>query len=313
VVAVLCAHPFITSLYTKKMQDEFWAGGPDTLASTSGFPAAKGRIADGGVIVSGTYPFSSGCLHSSWAMIGVSVPDITRPNPERMRVPYFCIIPRKDYDIVDDWNTMGLAGTASRSLVFKDVFIPSYRMEMSAAMTGRWTRGEGIHKGWLWNAGYGATIGTALTPVSLGIADTMLELMTKRIKGKTVPTTRIPLNSIPNAMRLAESRHDLRAASLLWDDYLAQIENRARAGLLPTEDESAEGSVGIYVQEVCTRMVDRLFAVSGGSAIRMDNPLQRFFRDAHAARAHVGAEYDSSAQSYARHILELPPGGRFGG
>lgn len=313
VVAVLCAHPFITTLYTREMQDEFWADGPDTLCSTSGFPAGKGRIVDGGVVVSGRYPFSSGCLHASWAMIGVSVPDVTKPHPERTRTAYFAIVPRKDYDIEDDWNVMGLAGTASRTLIFKDVFIPSYRMEISAAMTGRWTRGEGIHKGWLWNAGYGATIGTALTPVSLGIADTMLELMTKRIKGKTVPTTRIPLNSVPNAMRLAESRHELRAISLLWDDYLAQLEGRARAGLLPTEDENAEGSVGVYVQEICTRMVDRLFAVSGGSAIRSDNPIQRFFRDAHVARAHVAAEYDASAQSYARHILELPPGGRFGG
>jgi 4-hydroxyphenylacetate 3-monooxygenase len=312
VIAVLCAHPFITSLYSKQMQDEFWADGPDTLCSTSGFPANRGKIVEGGVVVSGRYPFSSGCLHASWAMIGVSVPDITRPNPERMRTAHFCIVPRSDYTIDDDWNVMGLAGTASRTLVFNDVFIPSHRMEVSAAMTGRWTRGEGMHKGWLWNAGYGATIGTALTPVMLGIADTMLELMTKRIRGKTVPTTRIPLNSIPNSMRLAESTHELRAVSLFWDDHLARIEEQARAGILPDEDTSADSSAaGVYVQEVCTRLVDRLFAVSGGSAIRHDNPLQRFFRDAHVARAHFAAEYDAAAQAYGRYLLGLP-GGRFG-
>lgn len=314
VVGVLCAHPFITSLYGKRMQDEFWADGPDTLCSTAGLPVNKAKIVDGGLMVSGRFPFSSGCVHANWAMVGVSVPDLTKTNPERMRASYFCIVPCADYTIDDTWNVMGLIGTASRDLIFKDVFVPSYRMEVSAAMTGKWTHGEGMHKGWLWNAGYGATIGTALTPVLLGIADTMLELMTNRIKGKRVPGTRNLVNSIPNSMRLAESRHELRAISLFWDDHVARIEQRARAGILPSEETNVDGgTAGVYVQEVCTRLIDRLFAVAGGSSIRVDSPLQRFWCDAHAGRAHIAGEYDVAAQSLGRHILEIPPGGRWGG
>ncbi len=113
---------------------------------------------------------------------------------------------------------MGLGGTASRDLIFDDVFIPSYRMEVSGSLQNRWSRGQGLHKGWLWNAGYSATIGTALTPVMLGIADTMLEMMTGKIRSRTVPGTRIPTNSVPNSMRLAESVHELRAISLFWED-----------------------------------------------------------------------------------------------
>ncbi len=314
VIGVLCAHPFITSLYSRRMQDEFWADGPDTLASTAGLPINRARIVDGGIRVSGRFPFSSGSVNATWAMVGVSVPDVAARNPERQRTGYFCMVPRSDYEIDDDWHVMGLAGTASRTLVFDDVFIPSYRMEISGSLQGRWSRGHGLHKGWLWNAGYAATIGTALTPVTLGIADTMLELITGKVRGRTVPGTRIPTNSVPNSMRLAESVNELRAISLFWEDSILRTETIAREGGLPGEDDRAESmSASVYVQEVCTRLIDRLFAVAGGTSIRLDSPIQAFWRDAHAGRSHIAAEYDPSAEAFGRHLLGLAPQSRWGG
>lgn len=311
VIGVLCAHPFITSLYSRRLQDEFWSTGPDTLASTSGLPITRARIVEGGLRVTGRFPFSSGCLHATWAMVGVSAPDISQTNSERFRTPYFCLVPRSDYEIIDDWHVMGLAGTASRTLVFDDVFIPSYRIEMSGAMVNRYTKGEGLHKGPLWNAGYAATIGSALTPVFLGIADTMLEMITGKVRGRTVPGTRISTNSVPNSMRLAESTLEMRACTLLWEDHIKRIEDRAAAGILPDDEFAANASAtNIYVQELCTRTIDRLFAVAGGSSIRLDSPIQRIWRDAHTGRSHISNEYDPSAMAFGRHILGLPPAGR---
>jgi len=313
VIGVLCAHPFITSLYSRRMQDEFWASGPDTLASTAGLPINRARIVDGGIRVSGRFPFSSGSVHASWAMVGISVPDVTQRNPERMRMAYFCHVPRSDYTIEDDWHVMGLGGTASRTLVFEDVFIPSYRMEVSASLINRWSRGQGLHQGWLWNAGYQLTIGSALTPVSLGIADTMLEMITGKVRGRTVPGTRIPTNSVPNSMRLAESVHELRAISLFWEDTIKRLEDKARSGRILDEEDAADfGGATVYTQEVCTRLVDRLFAVAGGSSVRLDSPIQAFWRDLHTGRSHIAAEYDAAAQAFGRHILQLPPTARWG-
>lgn len=313
VIGVLCAHPFITSLYSRQLQDEFWSTGPDTLASTSGLPITHATIVDGGLRVTGRFPFSSGCVNASWAMIGVSAPDLSQLNSERFRTPYFCLVPRSDYEIDDDWHVMGLAGTASRTLVFNDVFIPSYRIEMSGAMVNRYTKGEGLHEGPLWNAGYGATIGTALAPVFLGIADAMLELITGKVRSRTVPGTRIPTNSVPNSMRLSESTLEMRACTLLWEDHIKRIEDRAAAGILPDEDFTADaGATGTYVQELATRTIDRLFAVAGGSSVRLSSPIQRIWRDAHTGRSHIANEYDPSAQAYGRHILGLPAEGRWG-
>jgi len=186
-------------------------------------------------------------------------------------------------------------------------------MEVSSSLLNRWSRGQGTHEGWLWNAGYVATIGSALTPVSLGIADTMLEMIGGKVRGRTVPGTRIPTNSVPNSMRLAESVHELRAISLFWDDVIQRMEDKARSGRILDEEDIADfNGASVYTQEVCTRLVDRLFAVAGGSSVRLDSPIQAFWRDIHTARSHIAAEYDAAAQAFGRHILQLPPMGRWG-
>jgi len=208
---------------------------------------------------------------------------------------------------------MGLAGTASCDLVLNDVFIPSHRIEMSAAMLNRYTKGAGLHRGALWNAGYMGTIGTAFPAVFLGLAEAMLEAVTKRIKGRTVPGTRIPMRSVPNAMRLAESTLELRACAFLWEDLIKQIDDRAAAGILEDEDFMANmQATSIYVQELATRTVDRLFAIAGGSSIRLDSPIQRIWRDVHAGRSHIANEYDPAAEAFGRHIVGMPPSSIFG-
>jgi 3-hydroxy-9,10-secoandrosta-1,3,5(10)-triene-9,17-dione monooxygenase len=64
---------------------------------------------------------------------------------------------------------------------------------------------------------------------------------------------------------------------------------------------------------LCTRTIDRLFAVAGGSSVRLDSPIQRMWRDAHTGRSHIANEYDPSAMAFGRHLLGLAPMGRWGG
>ncbi len=56
----------------------------------------------------------------------------------------------------------------------------------------------------------------------------------------------------------------------------------------------------------CIRAVNVLFEASGGRAIFLDNPMQRYFRDVHAMRAHAMNNADKSASLFGR--SELLPG-----
>ena len=58
---------------------------------------------------------------------------------------------------------------------------------------------------------------------------------------------------------------------------------------MPTEQERAwyyawRG----YIVRQATRVVDRLFELSGGHSIYLQHPLQRIWRDIHAASQHLG-------------------------
>ena len=53
------------------------------------------------------------------------------------------------------------------------------------------------------------------------------------------------------------------------------------------------------------KAVDLLFEAGGGRALFLDNPLQRFFRDVHAMRAHALNNPDKAARTYG--FAELHP------
>jgi acyl-CoA dehydrogenase-like protein len=54
------------------------------------------------------------------------------------------------------------------------------------------------------------------------------------------------------------------------------------------------------------RAVDRLFEVSGARGIVDGNPIQRFWRDVHAAGNHVAWGVDSSYISAGAHAMGMP-------
>ncbi len=46
------------------------------------------------------------------------------------------IVPRDQYEIVDNWQVMGMRGTGSKRVAMKDVFVPAYNT-MASARHGR--------------------------------------------------------------------------------------------------------------------------------------------------------------------------------
>ena len=63
---------------------------------------------------------------------------------------------------------------------------------------------------------------------------------------------------------------------------------------------------GAFSAELCERAVDVLFKVGGGGALFDDHPLQRAFRDVHAATAHISMIWEPQATTFGRVALGLP-------
>ncbi len=63
---------------------------------------------------------------------------------------------------------------------------------------------------------------------------------------------------------------------------------------------------GAFMANLSLRAVDLLMTVAGGNAIYQSNPLQRAFRDIHAAVSHISLNWEPAAIGYGRHALGLP-------
>jgi len=122
-VGNLAIHHWLLALYEERTQEEIWGKDPDALiASGIAFPQGRGRRVDGGFVVSGFWNFSSGVDVSGFNMLAVLVRDGERVVDHRM-----CLVPRTDYEIVDDWQVLGMRSTGSKSVRANEVFVPEHR------------------------------------------------------------------------------------------------------------------------------------------------------------------------------------------
>lgn len=121
--ANLLIHHWMLALYDERAQEEVWGENPDALiASGIAYPQGQGRATPGGYTVSGRWNFSSGVNVSDWNMLAVSVRDGDKVVDHRM-----CLLHKSEYEVVDDWQVLGMRSTGSMTVVAKDVFVPEHR------------------------------------------------------------------------------------------------------------------------------------------------------------------------------------------
>src|SRR4030095_14268758 len=83
-------HNWWVGHFPEQGQEEFFASGPDTLASSALNPGrGKAEPVPGGFQISGHWSFSSGCDAASWAMVGVLSANGL----------LWALLPRPDYEI----------------------------------------------------------------------------------------------------------------------------------------------------------------------------------------------------------------------
>jgi alkylation response protein AidB-like acyl-CoA dehydrogenase len=118
----ICA--WLPGLFPERTQEEVWGQNPDEgWAAGSLAPNGTGRRTDGGYVVSGSWPWSSGCLHAQWGAVGTLVTDDTGEVEDLG----LTLIPMEELRIEDTWFVAGMRGTGSNTLVADEVVVPEHR------------------------------------------------------------------------------------------------------------------------------------------------------------------------------------------
>jgi 3-hydroxy-9,10-secoandrosta-1,3,5(10)-triene-9,17-dione monooxygenase len=281
--------------FSERAQDDFFASGPDTLASTCLNPAGgTAEPVTGGFRVSGRWSFSSGCEASSWGMVSVS-----GPSAGTLR---WLLLPREDYEIVDTWFASGMRGTGSQDIVVRDTFVPAHRV-LDPDRAGDTDRtGWALHQRPSYRVPLRLLIGWDLAAPLVGIAQGAVDEFTARLRGTTGPGR--TADSVPLQMRLAEASAQVDAARTIHQRTVRELMDRAAAGETFSElDRARYRRDKAFVARLCVQAVDRLFEGGGARAIVEADPLQRFHRDAHGASHHAALGWDVAAEAYGREAL----------
>jgi 3-hydroxy-9,10-secoandrosta-1,3,5(10)-triene-9,17-dione monooxygenase len=179
VYAVLGEHQWIIASYPLQAQIDVWGDDPLALASSSLAPRAVATRAAGGWRLSGKYSFSSGCCHARWAIIGAFL-----GNPGDPRSVGYLLVPFTEIEIIDDWHVLGLAGTGSRSLQLRDVFVPEHRCVLLDDLLAGTPPGALVHPDYkLLRAPRGLLVNYSLPPVSIALGRRALAVAIDGLRG----------------------------------------------------------------------------------------------------------------------------------
>ncbi|MEM7017082.1 MAG: acyl-CoA dehydrogenase family protein, partial [Pseudomonadota bacterium] len=255
--------------------------GPITAGGAA--PSGKGKVVDGGIVVSGRWAWGSGSHHANWICGGTMVQDgddLRRfPNGEPM--VYVMFFEKDQVKLHDNWDPSGLKGTGSVDFEVTEQFVPE----------GRWTvlgRSRRQIDSPLYRFPFFGYFASAVATVPLGIARRALDDFADLAKGK-VPTARSSTLSESSIAQLefgqaealvAGAHHYLYGAvQSMWDKLSqgksASLDDKRHLRLAASQSTIMSAAA-----------VDKLYNAAGGTALQGYCSLQRHFRDIHTATQH---------------------------
>src|SRR5437667_5546667 len=255
----LAIHHWLLALYDPRAQEEVWGANPDALiASGIAYPQGRGRRVDGGFVVSGFWNFSSGVDHCEWNMLAVTVRDGDRVVDHRM-----CLVPRSDYEIVDDWHVLGMRATGSKSVRAVDIFVPEHRaLCMYLARGGSEFPGARVNPNPLYRVPLSALGSHCLAAAGVGNAQAALELTLEAIRERSTSYTAMRMRDFQAVqLRVAGAGAKVGAARLVIRTDCLAAQRIAGENRAPTVGEKLRFKRNVaYARGLCSETVDALHA-----------------------------------------------------
>jgi 3-hydroxy-9,10-secoandrosta-1,3,5(10)-triene-9,17-dione monooxygenase len=296
-VGNLGCHHWILAYYEPATQHQVWDANPDALiASSIALAAGRGKKVDGGFVVSGKWPFSSGVDNSQWNMLAVTIYE------EKTAVDWrLCLVPKSDYAIIDTWYAMGMVGTGSKDIEVREVFVPERRaLALARCRGGLEHPGAALNSGPLFRIPIVASAGHPLSATALGAAqgafESVVENFTKRIgtyTGAKVADFQAVQIKIAEARVLIDSAtHLMRQSALGFEDF-------ANRNCVPdVELKLRWRAQNAFAVRQARQAVETLWSCYGANAIYTRDPLQRYLRDLQAINQHFSFNFDIAGAAY---------------
>ena len=304
--ANLSSHHWMLGMFDERAQDLVWGRDANTLiASSFIFPAGRARKVDGGYVLRGSWPFSSGVDSCEWNMLASVVSSDDEADGIEYRI---FLLNKSDYRIKDTWYATGLRGTGSNDVEVDDAFVAEPMTVAVNDLAGGPTPGSAVNPNALYALPVFSLFPYVLSGVALGNAQACLDDYVELARHRASTYNRAKLGDLQTTqIKIAEASSKIDAARLIMRSTCIEAMAEARRGHVP--DMAAKTKMrrdGAYSVNLCTEAVSLLFAASGARGLYTSGALQRQFRDAHAINSHIAFNFDAAGTNYGRVALGLP-------
>ena len=255
-------------------------GPPDGIIAWGPPAPSEARMVDGGYRVTGKWNFASGGHQASWIggqsfVVGPDGNPLRGPNGAP--VIRMMLMPRKDVQMEDAWNVMGLKGTGSDSYAVTDLFVPE-RFTFS-----RDEAADRKEDGLLFKFSTSNVYSFGFAAVALGIARRMLDDATKVAGEKTAYGTKRAMreNNVVQA-HIGRAEAAWRAArTYLHATAQALWQAMAENGTLSLEQKIEIRLSSTWAIQQASEVAATIYHMVGSTAVFESNPFERRFRDLH--------------------------------
>ncbi|MBT5666781.1 MAG: acyl-CoA dehydrogenase [Rhodospirillaceae bacterium] len=255
-------------------------GPPEGIAAWGPPAPSEARMVESGYQVTGAWKFASGGHQASWigGQSHVIGPDgAPKRQPNGAPVIRVMLFPRKDVQLMDSWNVMGLKGTGSDDYSVKDVFVPE-RFSF-----GRDEAADKRENSLLFNFSTSNVYSFGFAAVALGIARRMLD-DAANIVGEKIPygTKRAMRDNNVIQGQIGRSEAALRAARNYLYTTAQNIWRDVAENPILSMDQKIEirlSSANAIHQSAA--VADTVYHMIGSTAVFAENPFEQRFRDIH--------------------------------
>lgn len=251
----------------------------DELSCFVGSKTGVATPTAGGYLVSGQWPYGSGCLHADWALCGVVIHDSTG---EPVDAGYaYLDITGENVEILKDWNVAGLSASGSNRVKADGHLVPAELilrdadlMDMAAYVGGMSREPRDF---WPVEPQFGLTV----IPAMLGAAEGMLEAVRQKMNSRAIigwnyqrqSDSQLLLAMLGEAaMKIASARMHVLGASDQMD-----LSGPERA-LSKQEKVRIQADCG-YAMRLVREAAELLLDIAGPGAFALANSIQRYWRD----------------------------------
>ncbi len=249
-------------------------------------PLGRARPADGGLIVSGQWPFASGCHNAGWfwgqsVLMDGDEPARNEAGGGELRET---LIPASEFEIVDTWHVSGLRGSGSHDVAVHEVFVPDEYV--TALLSGGMRLRE---TGTLYRFPPFNRLAYNKVGVATGIARAAIDHF-KQLATEKLPrgSRKLLRDKVSVQLAVAEAETQLRSARAFVLDAVGEVWRATEEGRETTAEQRA--LVHLACSNACTASilaVEIVHTAAGTTANFTSSPLERCMRDVRVVPQHI--------------------------